>query len=114
MKPPMPHEITAHMPILDEYGDPISRDKHGKPKTEEKQSVARVQFKSQLVRTADGREHQVNLEIDLPPNFNPEEGTEIEGKDAGGNPFKGTIKAKEDIISLMGSKVHYRTVYVDG
>lgn len=112
MKPPMPHQITAHMPIFDEHGNPI-RDKYGKPKTEEKQSVARVQFKSQLVRTADGREHQVNLEIDLPPNFNPGEGTEIEGKDAGGNPFKGTIKAKEDIISLMGSKVHYRTVFVD-
>lgn len=113
MKPPMPHEITAHMPILDEEGMPIT-DKYGKPKTEPKHSSARVQFKSQLVRTADGREHQVNLEIDLPPNFNPDEGTEVEGLDAGGNPFKGTIKAKEDIISLMGSKVHYRTVFVDG
>ncbi|HLR69427.1 MAG TPA: hypothetical protein VK105_20260 [Virgibacillus sp.] len=113
MKPPMPHEVTAHMPILDEQGNPIT-DKYGKPKTEEKKSEARVQFKSQLVRTADGREHQVNLEIDLPPSFNPGEGQEVEGKDAGGNPFKGTIKAKEDIISLMGSKVHYRTVFVDG
>lgn len=113
MKPPMPHEITAHMPVLDEQGNPIT-DKYGKPKTEPKHSSARVQFKSQLVRTADGREHQVNLEIDLPPNFNPDEGTEVEGLDAGGNPFKGTIKAKEDIISLMGNKVHYRTVFVDG
>src|SRR5690625_2241533 len=113
MKPPMPHQITAHMPIFDEDGNPIT-DKYGKPKTEEKQSMAHVQFKSQLVRTADGREHQVNLEIDLPPTFNPEEGQEVEGIDAGGNPFKGTIKAKEDIISLMGSKVHYRTVFVNG
>ncbi len=113
MKPPMPHEITAHMPVLDEQGNPIT-DKYGKPTTKPKQSEARVQFKSQLVRTLDGREHQVNLEIDLPPNFNPGEGAEVEGKDAGGNPFKGTIKAKEDIISLMGTKVHYRTVFVDG
>lgn len=113
MKPPMPHEITAHMPILDEHGKPIT-NKYGKSTTKPKRSAARVQFKSQLVRTSDGREHQVNLEIDLPPNFNPDEGTEVEGKDAGGNPFKGTIKTKEDIISLMGTKVHYRTVFVDG
>src|SRR5699024_10239565 len=113
MKPPMPHEVTAHMPILDEHGNPIT-DKYGKPKTEEKKSEARVEFKSQLVRTADGREYQVNLEIDLPPSCNPGEGQVVEGKDAGGNAFKGTIKAKEDIISLMGSKVHYRTVFVDG
>ena len=113
MKQPMPHQITAHMPVLDEQGNPVT-DKYGKPVTEEKQSKARVQFKSQLVRTADGREHQVNLEVDLPPNFNPEEGAEVEGEDAGGNPFEGTIKAKEDIISLTGRKVYYRTVFVDG
>ena len=42
MKPPMPHEITAYMPVLDEQGNPIT-DKYGKPTTKPKQSEARVQ-----------------------------------------------------------------------
>jgi hypothetical protein len=109
----MPHKINAHVPVLDGNGKPIT-DKYGKPQTKAIDSKARVQFKSQLIRNSDGREHQVNLEIDLPPGFNPDEGTEVDGKDASGNPFKGTIKAKEDIINLTGSKVHYRTVFVDG
>lgn len=113
MKPPMRQKVTANVPILDDNGKPMI-DKYGKPVTKPIKSKGRVQFKSQLVRTADGREHKVNLEVDLPPNFNPDEGQEVEGKDADGNPFKGTIKAKEDIISLTGSKVHYRTVFVDG
>lgn len=113
MKPPMPHKITAQVPVLDDNGKPV-KDKYGNPETEEKRSQARVQFKSQLVQDSEGQQHKVNLEIDLPTDFNPGDGVEVTGQDAGGNRFNGTIKAKEDIINLTGSKVHYRTVFVDG
>lgn len=113
MKPPMNQKITVHMPVLDSNGSPV-KDKYGKAKTKEKHSKARVQFKSQLVKDAMGQEHEINLEIDLPPDCNPADGVKIEGKDAGGNTFAGKIKTKEDIINLTGAKVHYRTVFVDG
>lgn len=113
MKPPMNQRIIAQVPVLDDDGNPV-KDKYGHPETKENNSKARVQFKSQLVQDSEGQEHKVNLEIDLPPEFNPGDGVEIEGKDAGGNRFKGTIKTKEDILNLSGAKVHYRTVFVDG
>lgn len=109
MKPPMRNKVTVHVPILDDEGQPIS-NKYGKPKTKPITSKARVQFKSQLIRDAEGREKKVSLEIDLPNNIHVQDGTEIEyGKEA-----SGTVVAKEEAINLAGSKVYYRTVYVDG
>src|SRR5699024_4665180 len=113
MIPPMRQKVTANVPILDEDGQPII-DKYGRPQTKAIQSKARVQFKSQLVRDAMGREHQVNLEIDLPRTFNPDVGTKVDYVTIAGNEASGTIRAKEEAINLSGSRVHFRTVFVDG
>jgi len=113
MIPPMRQKVTANVPILDEGGQPIT-DKYGKPETKPINSKARVQFKSQLVRDANGQERRVNLEIDIPRNFNPGQGDEIDYVTAGGDEGSGSIVAKEEAINLSGSRVHFRTVYVDG
>lgn len=113
MMPPMKQKVTANIPVLDGNGEPIT-DKYGRPQTNEIHSKARVQFKSQLVRDANGREHQVNLEIDIPRNFNPDVGTTVDYVTAAGDKGNGTIRAKEEILNLTGSKVFYRTVFVDG
>lgn len=109
MKPPMRNKVTVHVTILDDEGQPIS-NKYGKPKTKPITSKARVQFKSQLIRDAEGREKKVSLEIDLPNNIYVQDGTVIEY----GKEDSGTVVAKEEAINLAGSKVYYRTVYVDG
>ncbi|HLR58914.1 MAG TPA: hypothetical protein VK094_00350 [Pseudogracilibacillus sp.] len=112
MKPPMRQEVTANVPILDENGKQII-DKYGKPKTKPIESKARVQFKSQLVRDAQGQERQVSLEIDLPSRFNPDSGTEIDYVTIAGDTGKGTIASKDEVTNISGSKIYYRTVYVD-
>ncbi|MTW85622.1 hypothetical protein F3157_08095 [Virgibacillus dakarensis] len=109
----MRQKVTVNVPILGENGQPIT-DKYGKPKTKQIDSKARVQFKSQLVRDAKGRERQVNLEIDLPSGFNPDNGTELDYETMAGDKGRGTIVAKDEATNLAGSKVYYRTVFVDG
>lgn len=113
MKPPMRQEVISKIPVLDEDGKWVV-NKYGKPKTEEIESKARVQFKSQLIADAQGRERQVNLEIDLPSEFNPDIGTELTYKTIAGDEGKGTIVNKEESTNISGSKVYFRTVFVDG
>lgn len=113
MKPPMRQWVTAHIPVLDENGQPV-KDKYGKPLTEAKTSKARVQFKTSLIRDAKGQEKRVALEIDMPPNFNPPDGSKIEYTTMGGEKAEGTIITKDEAVNLAGSKVYYRTAYVDG
>ncbi len=113
MIPPMRQKVTANVPILDENGNPIT-DKYGKPKTKPIDSKARVQFKSQLIRDANGQERRVNLEIDLPRDFNPESGTKLDYVTIDRKEGSGTIVTKDETTNLSGSKVYYRTVYVDG
>lgn len=114
MKPPMKQQVIALIPVTDENGEVI-RDEFGRPlKTRAEQSKARVQFKSQLVRDAQGQEYRVALEIDLPPEFNPDVGTEVEYQMIDGRTAKGIIRAKDEAANLTASKVYYRTVFVDG
>jgi len=113
MKPPMKQKVNANVPYLDNNGKPII-DKYGRPKTKAIESKARVQFKSQLIRDANGQERRTSLEIDLPRDFNPSQGTEIDYVAMGGDKGSGTIVAKEESTNLAGSKVYYRTVFVDG
>lgn len=105
--------VTAFFPVLDENGQQV-KDKYGRPLTEAKTSKARVQFRSQVVYDAQGRERRVNLEIDMPPTFNPPVGTKVEYMMVDGRKAEGTIQAKDEAMNLSGSKVYYRTVYVDG
>ncbi|WP_068672281.1 hypothetical protein [Oceanobacillus sp. Castelsardo] len=113
MIPPMRQKVTANVPVFDGNGQPIT-DKYGRPKTEKKHSKARVQFKSQLIRDANGQERRVNLEIDLPRDFNPDSGIELDYVTIDGKSGTGTIVSKDEATNLSGSKVYYRTVYVDG
>lgn len=112
MIPPMKQQVTAYVPIIDDNGRQVT-DKYGKPKTETEKSKARVQFKSQTVVDAKGIERNVSLEVDLPPAFNPSTGTELGYTTNAGYEGIGTISAKEEIINLTGSKVYYRTVYIN-
>lgn len=113
MKPPMKQRVTAQVPILDAYGKEV-KDKYGRPQTGPVTSKARVQYKMQLVRDAQGQEHRVNLEVDIPPLFNPDVGLAIDCQLIDGRIVNGTILAKEEIANLDASKVHYRTVFVNG
>src|SRR5690606_15400988 len=99
MKPPMNQSIVANVAVLDENGKPIT-DKYGKPKTSPVHSKARVQFKSQVVRDAQGVEHRINLEIDIPPGFNPDVGTSVEYTDIANRTYSGVIRAKDEATNI--------------
>lgn len=109
----MPDEITVQTPVLDDNGNPV-KDKYGRPEVEDQTTCARVQRKTRTIYGDDRRQYQANLEIDLPPEFDPDYGAKVEGLKVNGETFSGVIKEKEDIISLFGNRVHYRTVFVDG
>lgn len=113
MKPPMKQRVTALVPVLDDSGKPIT-DKYGRPQTAPLESKARVQYKMQLVRDAQGQEQRVNLEVDIPPLFNPDVGLTMDCQLIDGRMVKGVILAKEEIANLDASKVYYRTVFVNG
>lgn len=113
MKPPMKQKVTAHIPVLDENGKPI-RDKYDRPVTKPKTSKARVQIKNNVVLDTTGAEKLANVEIDLPTEFNPDAGSEIEYVTIAGYEGSGTIVSKDETTNIAGSKVYYRTVYVDG
>lgn len=113
MRPPMKQSIYAETPLLDDNGNPITDD-YDRPKTETIQSKARVQFKSQLITDREGRQREVNLEIDLPPEVSLSDGTKITYTTIQGKKSSGTIEGQEEITNLSGRKVYYRTVYVSG
>lgn len=113
MKPPMRQKIWFDYPVYDDEGNPI-KDRYGKIKTEPKESKARVQFKSNIVKDAKGEERRTSVEVDLPTSFNPTVGAGYEYTDSDGNTTTGTLISKDEAINLAGTKVYYRTVYCDG
>lgn len=113
MKPSMRQRIIANVPELDAQGEPIT-DRYGEPVTVERDSKARVQYKAQTVFNAQGEEKRVNLEIDIPTDFNPPTGTRVKAQTIGGEWVEGDIEAKDEATNLTASKIYYRTVYVNG
>ncbi|MUK89153.1 hypothetical protein GMD78_12295 [Ornithinibacillus sp. L9] len=110
----MKQKATIHLPKLNTDGKPVT-DKYGKAIIAKSITTkARVQFKSQIVKDPKGREHEVAIEIDVPPGINPKVGTDIGYVTVGGSSGEGTIRAKEEATNLAGTKVYYRTVFVDG
>ena len=109
----MRQRIVYHETLKDEQGRPIE-DKYGRPQTVRWESLARVQRRSRVVTDARGTERRITLEIDLPPDINPEVGLELEFEEPGGEWGKGTIVTKDEAINLTGTRVFYRTVFVDG
>lgn len=113
MRPPMNQSIYAEIPVYDDKGKPVTDD-YGRPHTETIDSIARVQFKSQLISNTDGQHRQVNLEIDVPPEVDLPNGTEVTYTTIQGKKSTGTVENSEEITNLAGTKVYYRTVYVNG
>lgn len=113
MMPPMNQKVVAKIDKIAEDGTSI-KDKYGRPQTVSVESRARVQFKSQVVRDAQGVEHRVNLEIDIPPEFNPNAGASVEYTDISNRTFSGIIRAKDEVTNVPATKVYFRTVFVDG
>lgn len=113
MKPSMRQRIIANVPELDANGEVVN-DRYGRPVVVERESIARVQYKAQTVFNAQGEEKRVNLEIDIPHDFNPDTGTRVKAQTIGGDWVEGNIEAKDEATNLSASRIYYRTVYVNG
>lgn len=107
MRPPMRQDVSIHVPV------PGETDKYGRPKTKRINTKARVQFKSSVVLNAKGEETRVAVEVDLPSNVHAPDGSKFEHIQSD-RTVEGTIVATEEVLNLSGSRVYYRTAYVDG
>lgn len=113
MKPPMRQECSIYQPLTDSTGKPIL-DKYGKPKTVVFKSVARVRRKGNLIITKAGTETNTNIEIDVPQSTRVKDGDKIDFVDMDGVKGTGTVISYEEATNLTGSRVLFRTVFVDG
>lgn len=113
MMPPMRQKVSLLLPVIGDDGKAV-KDVYGKPKTQKVESKARVQRTSKVIQDAQGTEHRIALEIDLPPEVNPKSGVSIEFTEISGEVLTGVIRSKEESVNLSGSKVYFRTVLVDG
>lgn len=114
MRPPMNQSVTYAVPKLDAEGNPL-RDKYGRPIGSEPQEIpARVVREVSVVYDAQGTERRVGLEIDVPPEVEPEQGSEITFTTASGKQETGTVVTMSEATNLAGDVVYYRTLYVDG
>lgn len=113
MMPPMHQTATAFVPVLDAAGK-IIPDRYGRPQTKKISSVARVTFKERTIRNAQGVETRIGAEIDVPPDFIPPTGSEIEYVSISRQTFKGRIEDMDEAPNLDASEVYYRTLLVSG
>lgn len=113
MRPPMNQRVLVNKAILNEHGIPMT-DKYGRPLTKRVESRARVRRKSNLIITANGTETNTNIEIDVPSQMIVKEGEEIHFIDMDGNDGSGRVVSYEEATNVTGSRVLFRTVFVDG
>lgn len=113
MRPPMNQRVNISQVKLDASGQPTYND-YGIAETTTVSSDARVRRKTNLIRTADGTEHNATLEIDVPASVQVESGSAINFIDMDGNEGSGVVVNYEDATNITGSRVLFRTVYVDG
>ncbi|MDJ1110624.1 hypothetical protein [Macrococcus sp. S115] len=113
MRPPMNQRVLVNKAILNEHGTPTT-DKYGRPLTKRVESKARVRRKSNLIITANGTETNTNIEIDVPSQMIVKEGEEISYIDMDGNDGTGKVISYEEANNVTGSRVLFRTVFVDG
>lgn len=113
MRPPMNQRVLVNKAILNEHGMPTT-DKYGRPLTEKVESKARVRRKSNLIITTSGTETNTNIEIDVPSQMIVKEGEEIHFIDMDGNDGSGRVVSYEEATNVTGSRVLFRTVFVDG
>lgn len=112
MKPSMKQSIVANIPVYDSNGKQI-KDKYGRPLTEKKSSIARVQRKASLVLDSKGQERKASIEIDLPPNFEIESGTLVDFTTITGQKGSGIVVSIEEITNLTASRIYYKVLSVD-
>ncbi len=113
MRPPMNQRCLIYKTVADESGVPKT-DKYGRPLTSTLESKARVRRKSNLIITSSGTETNTNIEIDVPSQMIVKEGEEIHFIDMDGNDGSGRVVSYEEATNVTGSRVLFRTVFVDG
>lgn len=113
MRPPMRQSVVVHRPKLDALGKP-AYDKYGKPIVSKESSIARVRRKGNLVVNSSGEETRTNIEIDVPRKQMIESGNFIEFVDMDGVKGTGDVVSYEEATNLTGSRVLFRTVFVNG
>jgi len=113
MRPPMRQTCSIYQPLFNVDGTPLL-DKYGKPKTIKVESVARVRRKGNLIITKAGTETNTNIEIDVPQSTKVKDGDKVDFVDMDGVRGTGTVISYEEATNLSGSRVLFRTVYVDG
>ncbi|WP_414049777.1 hypothetical protein [Macrococcus animalis] len=113
MRPPMRQTCSVYQSLFNVDGTPLL-DKYGKPKTIKVESIARVRRKGNLIITKTGTETNTNIEIDVPTSTMIKDGNKIDFVDMDGIRGTGTVINYEEATNLTGSRVLFRTVYVDG
>lgn len=100
---------------VDEEGKPL-RDEFGREKFEEesKFSKARVLYKVNKISRNDGSFYNANVVIDIPSHVDLKKDAKIKFKDVKGHVHEGVILEVDEVTNLMGNRVHYRTLIVDG
>lgn len=114
MKPIMRQQAMIAFPIFDVKTNKPKVDQFDRPITGLVTTKARVQRKVTLHRDASGTSVQTTLEVDLPPDIVPLQGYTGQFEVPGEGWVKGTIRFREDIYNLSGSRVDFRTVFADG
>lgn len=109
----MRQECSVYQPVFDSAGIP-KQDRYGKPITAPFKSKARVRRKGNLIITKAGTETNTNIEIDVPQSTKVKDGDKIDFIDMDGVQGSGTVVSYEEATNLTGSRVLFRTVYVDG
>lgn len=116
MKPPMRQqaviyngtETTTNIDGYDDYGNPIVTE-------EEKRMVkARVRRRANLIQSKNGDETNTDIEIDVESDVIVIPGFRVDFVDAQGIAGTGDIVSYEETTNLSGSRVLFKTVYVNG
>ncbi|MFC0188486.1 hypothetical protein ACFFJY_09325 [Fictibacillus aquaticus] len=107
----MRQKVTLMVPMTTPDGKVI-KDDYGRPKLSAREVKARVQKTVRVIKGADGTEKEASLEVDLMPDINVVEGTEIQYKDVFDVLTKGAVIAVNESTNLAGTKVFFRTVYI--
>lgn len=110
----MHQSIMVHTVPLDDQGRPKT-DRHGNPLPGESlEYPARVQYKTNEVRSNDGTLHNTDVEIDVPPEAKVRSGMDIFFVDSDGVEGEGIIEAMENAGNIAGNRTYFKVLMVNG
>src|SRR5699024_2548360 len=100
---------------VDEEGKQI-RDEYGREKFEEESKFSKswVLYKVKKISRSDGSFYNAKVVIDIPSHVDLKKDAKIKFKDVKGHIHEGVILEVDEVTNLMGNRVHYRTLIVDG